>query len=368
MKHIQMIAVIFGIMVTIVLLIGIRQPPNKVIEPNFEKLIVTGENSETRETVEVQKETREEYLSKRWIPRFEDKQYKLKNFNYKQDVCTSEFRYPWNNERDIIITGGSYNFAKLRSDVFEQIVRALSINRSSAPKATIVILLINSQNVDVLKRRIGGLNITLKEINAPTRISQGTSGAVNRYYYIKQYLEENRNKYDRVIFGDTRDVVMFTDAFGMIDKDSAHFVTECKSNRTGYCERLGTNIALRQWMRQYPREIYSLTDKINPPGVNCGIMFGGVEPMLKVFTIIVDEIKSMKYFTWGTDTAVLNYLYYFDKFSHIPHKLHKCDNFVCFSTRDTRYDPTNKALYTWLNGSYLCSPVLIHQSVSMGVI
>ena len=354
MKYAQITVVTLGIVLMFVFWRGTRHPSKRVIYYNNENSETIEKSSEMTGYIKNNAETREAYLSKRWIPMYEDKQYKLQNFKYGHDECTSKFQYPWNTERDLFITGGSYDFAKLKSNVFEQIVRALSINRSSIPNATIVVLLINSQNTGILKERINGLNIILKDINIKSSYDQGTSGAVNRYYYIKQFLEEHRNEYDRVIFGDTRDVVMFTDAFGMIDRESVHFVAECKSNRTGYCERLGTNNALRQWMRQYPREIYSHTDNTNPPGVNCGIIFGGLEPILKVFTLIVDEIKSMKYYRWGTDTAVLNYLYYFDKFSHIPHELHKCDNFVCFSTRDTKYDPDNKALYTWLNGSYQC--------------
>lgn len=307
--------------------------------------------------------TREDYLLKRTVSDYEDKDYNLRNFDYSKKICTSEFRYQWNTKRDLILSGGSYDFAKISEEnpyLLESIVRSATINRASAPRCQIVFVLFNSRNIEIFAKRVERINVTIYEDTTTSAYQNQDYGAVNRFHYFKNYLINHRSEYDRVFFVDSRDVVMFTDAFGTIDQETVHFVAECHSNRTDYCNTFGNNQYLREWIGFYGYEIEKKFVSENNPAVNCGIFYGPIEKMIQVFDIIDNETMKLNIVQWGVDTAVLNYCFYMGLFKNIKNVLHHCSNLVCFGPSDIHYFPKNKSLYQYVDGKLQCAPIIVH--------
>ncbi len=311
-------------------------------------------------------DNRAEYLSRRRVPQFVDERYDLSKFRYARPECNAEFRHPWHTSRDLVITAGSYDFEEIQEGLLNQIVRALKINRAAVPDAAIVFILINSRGVEILGQRLAGLNVTLEAVNVSSNVSLPVAGAAFRYSLAQQYLERHRGAFDRVIFGDSRDVVMFTDAFGMVDTGSVHFVLEYESANDKRCNRLGDSYALSTWIEQhYPPDEHARLVKLNPPCVNCGIFFGGFEQVLEALRVVSAELREVAArvpLQWGVDTAVFEHLFYSNGFKHIPQRVHRCDNFVCFNSADIVYSPGRKILFSVKNHRMACSPVLVHQS------
>ena len=191
------------------------------------------------------------YLSSRTVANYEDNDYDLRNFDYSKDVCTSDFKYPWNTNRDLILSGGSYDFEKVSKEnpyLLDSIVRSATINRASAPNCKIVFVFFNSRNIDVFRQRVSNISVTIYEDTSTSADPNANFGVVNRFRYFLKYLISHRSDYDRVFFCDSRDVVMFTDAFGTVDFETVHFVSECHSNLTGNCNTFRNRDALRQWI------------------------------------------------------------------------------------------------------------------------
>ena len=86
------------------------------------------------------------------VSNYEDDDYNLRNFDYSKEICRSDFQYSWNTHRDLILSGGSYDFEEmLRTNqfLFNSIVRSATINRASAPNCKIVFVFFLIQNTSI---------------------------------------------------------------------------------------------------------------------------------------------------------------------------------------------------------------------------
>lgn len=305
----------------------------------------------------------DEYLSSRIIPNYEDNDYNLRNFDYSKEICTADFQHPWNTNRDLILTGGCYDFeyiSKIKPFLLESIVRSAAINRASAPNCKIVFVFFHSKHIDIFAQKVAHLNITIYIANSTERNTPYAFGALNRYHYMGKYLADHRTEFDRVFFCDCRDVVMFTDAFGTFDNETVHFIGECYSNLTGVCSTFGTNRALRRWIKFLGSRISNTFITANWTAINCGVFYGGTDAVLQVFMIVESTLKKWNLQKWGYDTAVFNYCYYMGLFDGIKNVVHHCSNLVCFLPSDIHYYPEKKSLYQYVNGKLQCAPIILH--------
>lgn len=297
------------------------------------------------------------------VSNYEDDDYNLRNFDYSKKICRSDFKYSWNTHRDLILSGGSYDFEQiLRNNpyLFNSIVRSATINRASAPNCKIVFVFFNSKHIDIFTKRVSNINVTIYEDNSTNSAPNREFGVINRFHFFRKYLTAHRTEFDRVFFCDSRDVVMFRDAFGTFDNEMVHFVAECHSNLTGSCNTFGNSQILRSWIGFYGHQVALKFARQNWMALNAGIFYGGITPMIEVLAILATETKRLNKLVWGADMAVLNYCYYMGLFAHIKIAFHTCSNLVCFGPSDIHYFPQKKSLYQYVNGKLQCAPIIIH--------
>ncbi|GAT95762.1 hypothetical protein CL6EHI_106070 [Entamoeba histolytica] len=296
--------------------------------------------------------------SKNW---FMDRYFNLTNFNYDGE-CSKVFKSEKNNERDILLLGGSFPQVKKWKESEAMVYGQFKMNLESIPNAKKVFVLIgNPPTPDFIEN----LNKCGVEVVQAKNVPQG-NGVIIRFFAWLNYLKENKGKYDRVALSDIRDVFLFGDAFATFSKDELYLSYECLINKRGNIEcndfRDSWN---RGWIHQFfGKEIAYQYAKNHTLIVNAGFTFGGYDKMVDYLTVLTEsmEQKYLKY--WGYDQALLSYLYTSRKLDFLNPTTVKCDQQFCFELRGgSRYDSKKKSLYV---GNSNCSPVIRHKLVVKG--
>ncbi|KAL7722420.1 Uncharacterized protein QTN25_000047 [Entamoeba marina] len=137
---------------------------------------------------------------------YKDYNLDISTFNY-EGHCSLIFKYPRHTLRDAVIFTVSYESNEKWKNQRKEVIKSLSISRNGVPNSSFILLLINDPpSLDFLNV-MESFNITVVKVN---QLPTGNS-VVTRFIAFNRYLKENRDKFDRVIFSDFRDVVIFND-------------------------------------------------------------------------------------------------------------------------------------------------------------
>ncbi|EDR28211.1 hypothetical protein EDI_169700 [Entamoeba dispar SAW760] len=209
--------------------------------------------------------------------KYEDRFFNLYNFNYSGE-CSNTFKYKPNNKRDLLIYGAYFSDKRSWIGQRQMTLQTLSLNQNGIPNATKILMLcgeppepnfsslMNSKGVEVI----------------PVKVDSLYNGAVLRYVVIQKYLEENKEKYDRVFIADLRDVFFFEDGFATFSDKQLYLSKECSRTNKGYitCASLDLEIT-RNWMRDsISKEVADLYAANKTKIINSGTIFGGAELLI----------------------------------------------------------------------------------------
>ncbi|GAB1224937.1 hypothetical protein ENUP19_0228G0008 [Entamoeba nuttalli] len=287
--------------------------------------------------------------------------FNLTNFNYDGE-CSKVFKSEKNNERDVLLLGGSFHQAKKWKELEPMVYSQFKMNLETIPNAKKVFVLIgNPPTPDFIEN----LNKCGVEVVQAKNVPQG-NGVIIRFFAWLNYLKENKGKYDRVALSDIRDVFVFGDAFATFSKDELYLSYECLINKRGKIECNDfRDTCNRGWIRQFfGKDIANQYAKNHTLIVNAGFTFGGYDKMVDYLTVLTESMEQKYLQYWGYDQALLSYLYTSRKLDFLNPKMAKCDQQFCFELRGgSRYDSQKKSLYV---GNSNCSPVIRHKLVVKG--
>ncbi|EDR23394.1 hypothetical protein EDI_188200 [Entamoeba dispar SAW760] len=289
-------------------------------------------------------------------PKYKNGLFDLSKFNYK-GRCGDVFKYQPSNEQDLILYSGSIElnvWKKIKKyvDIIQPMINAVM------PKITKVFLLIGKPPSITFLEEMEGYGVTVIQMTNTSQQISKNYAVVQRIFISLKYLKDNKNKYNRVIFSDFRDVFYFNDAFATFTKDDLILLMECYGV---YSRRCSTFIqpTNNKWVQEaFGREAASSFAKRKEIIINGGIFFGGIDKIIELLTIEIKNIEGKK-FTWGLDQAALNYIYYTGQLDHLNLTKEFCSQRLCFTESITSfYNFSSKTLTSRPSG---CSPVIRHK-------
>ncbi|EDR25026.1 hypothetical protein EDI_285410 [Entamoeba dispar SAW760] len=296
--------------------------------------------------------------SRNW---YMDRYFNLANFNYEGE-CSKVFKSKKNNERDLLLFGGSFPEIKSWKESEELSYAQLKMSQETIPNAKKVFMLIGDPPTSDFISNMNECGVEVVQANGLPQ----ENGAVTRFCAWLNYLKENKGKYDRVALSDIRDVFIFGDAFATFSKDEIYLSYECLINKRGNVECNDfRDIWNREWINQfYGEDIARQYAENHTLIVNAGFTFGGYDKIVEYLTVFTESIDQKHFKYWGYDQALLSYLYTTRKLDFLNPKMAKCDQQFCFELRGgSRYDPKKKSLYV---GNSECSPVIRHKLIVEG--
>ncbi|GAB1225037.1 hypothetical protein ENUP19_0240G0043 [Entamoeba nuttalli] len=289
-------------------------------------------------------------------PKYKTNLFDLSKFNYKGN-CGNVFQYQPSNTQDLILYSGSVELSawteiKKYADIIQPMINDVM------PTVTKVFLLIGKPPTITFLEEMKRYGVrVIQTTNSSQQISKN-DGVVQRIFVSLKYLKENKNKYNRVIFSDFRDVFYFNDAFATFTKDDLILLMECYGIHSRRCSTFiePTN---NKWVQEgFGREAASSFAKRKEIIINGGIFFGGIDKVIELLTIEVKNIEGKK-FNWGLDQAALNYIYYTGQLNHLNLTKEFCSQRICFTESVTSlYNFSTKTLISNPSG---CSPVIRHK-------
>ncbi|EDR22522.1 hypothetical protein EDI_157710 [Entamoeba dispar SAW760] len=290
---------------------------------------------------------------------YKDKLLDLSHFNYDEE-CGKPFKYKPNNKRDLLIYGGYFPDKQKWLKQREVIINTLSINQNGIPNATKILLLcgeapeanftslMNSKGVEVV----------------PVKSDLLYNGAVLRFIVIQKYLEENKEKYDRVFVADLRDVFFFADGFATFSDRQLYLSYECTRNNRGILRCFTLDIRVnKRWMSDsVGKDVAELYAANKTRIINSGTIFGGTEKVLQLLQIYTSQFDYQRVHIWGYDQSLLNHMYFAGYFNSLNVTMATCDQMFCFDMRNgCYYNKKEKSLF--VRGTK-CSPIIRHKIVS----
>ncbi|EAL49964.2 hypothetical protein CL6EHI_012440 [Entamoeba histolytica] len=290
---------------------------------------------------------------------YKDEIFDLSHFNYDGE-CGKLFKYKPNNQRDLLIYGVYFSDKQKWFKQKHTTMKALSLNQHGIPNAKKVLMLggevpevnftslMKSKGVDVI----------------PVKVDSLYNGAVLRYFVIQKYLEENKEKYDRVFVADLRDVFFFEDGFSTFSDKQLYLSNECSRTNKGdiKCASLALKITKIWMQKSINKEVAELYAANKTKIINSGTIFGGTEHVLRLLQIFTSHFNYQRVNIWGYDQSLLNYLYYSGQFNSLNITVANCDQMFCFDMRNgCYYNKKEKSLI--MRGSN-CSPIIRHKIVS----
>ncbi|ELP94537.1 hypothetical protein EIN_116480 [Entamoeba invadens IP1] len=287
---------------------------------------------------------------------YTDTYLNVSNFNYT-GKCSEVFKYKKNNPRDLFLTAIYFKNPNVWFTIKDRAVRCLKVAQSGIPKATRKVLLLSDDEIPDFTKTMNELGVSVE--NHPINTTF-TNGAVLRYFAAYDYLTQNQEKYDRVVFGDFKDIYFFADGFATFDVNDLIFLMECKAvDNTKTCVTLAepTN---RRWIQtSFGKAIADGYANNRTFLSNVGVVLGGTAKLLKYIEIFKDNVIPEKADNWGHDQALHNKLLYSGYFESLNYTKDYCTQRVCFSEdKSVVWDAKNKALYTRGTG---CAPVIRHK-------
>jgi hypothetical protein len=206
----------------------------------------------------------------------------------------------------------------------------------------------------------------LKKNNIEVILKEGYEGwsIVNsRFFMIKNYLEKNKGKINRIMMADLTDVFVFADIFSTFDENDLIINEECREfNRKDdkNCLVFAEQILAVNWMNKaYPNEQNKIKNLINKRvfNINAGLILGGYNKILKFLNILLKNFDYNKKGEFGYDQSSLLLKYYDKQFKDLNITLEQCTQRMCLAPISLLSNKKATEIY-YPNG---CSPVTIHK-------
>ena len=283
--------------------------------------------------------------------------YKNFNLNFK-GKCGEIFKYPSNNEKDIVI----FAYQSIEISKYQNIIRLIpkiiDSFKNSIPNAKLLCFVPkNSSNSDVVK--------ILRYLNISIEIFEGYDDIhiVNsRFFIIKDFLIKNKNKYKRVFLSDLNDVFLLNDIFATFNETQLIINKECSYyKREKDCVKLFEYYDVKEWFFTFFGETSEITKKfikLNPINLNAGIILGGTEKIIDLLVILTNNFEKEKLKYFGYDQTILNKLYYNDELKSLNLTIEGCTQRICFRPKNLRFNKATTKIYFLRNH---CSPIIIHK-------
>ena len=288
------------------------------------------------------------------------------NLNYKGE-CGKIFKYKPHNSKDYVFLSFKYTPPN-----FFSIKRKLKINRFLAtipniansykkvlPNCKIICFMpkeaIHKKTINELKKN--NIEVILKEGY------EGWNIVNSRFFMIKNYLEKNKGKINRIMMADLTDVFVFADIFSTFDENDLIINEECREfNRKDdkNCLVFAEQILAINWMNKaYPNEQNKIKNLINKRvfNINAGLILGGYNKILKFLNILLRNFDYNKKGEYGYDQSTLLLKYYDEEFKDLNITLEPCTQRMCLDSISLLSNKNTTEIY-YSNG---CSPVIIHK-------
>ena len=280
--------------------------------------------------------------------------------NYENE-CSKYFRYRKNSKTDIVIFAYTYRPEKQFFYVFDNIIDSF---RHSVPKATIASVIpkkdINSEGAATLRKY--GIKLI------PFEGYENYSIVTSRYIAIYDFLKNSTSKYKRVFLSDIDDVYMFRDIFSTFNDDEIIINKQCYKFESEDCNSLFP-IDERWFNQSFKENNNTIKDlelikdigknEINPHIINGGIIFGGIQKVIKFLQIFNEYINPSKAINFGYDQVLITLLVTKKKFDAIGLKIEHCTQRICCWLNVKYNMNTTKIIYR----QNMCSPIVLHKSI-----
>ncbi|ELP90220.1 hypothetical protein EIN_105890 [Entamoeba invadens IP1] len=316
-------------------------------------------NTQSEEKSIKYKENRSLYVDKFIQPQFHNKKIDLRNFNYK-GKCQEIFKFKPNNKRDLWLTAVGFQNKNYWDRNRNEILLSYAVSNSSIPNADkVVILLPGGYPKEFSKITTQfGLRLVNSDINDDPKYSS-CHDATKRIPAFRKFIEKNKEKYDRVLISDHRDVFIFADFFQTFSQEDLVFTPEC-GIRGNTCMTFDWS-HVYTWMREtYGYQIANEYRNNRSLNINIGTIFGGTDRILKYLDLMERNIKTNKCKLWGHDQTVHNmvfYSYFYKKDKNVT--VERCTQRMCFLQMGSLlYNSKEKQLKIADSG---CSPILRHK-------
>ncbi|EKE40216.1 hypothetical protein ENUP19_0102G0029 [Entamoeba nuttalli] len=281
-------------------------------------------------------------------------------FNY-EGKCKNFFQFKPNNKRDLLV----YSFGFFTKGIYMKqrtaALKTLSITRQAIPHAKIVALLLWPSPTPLLYDDMKKYNVEVVDMSD---IPFGHF-VVTRYIAFTRYIKRHQSDYDRVIFSDTRDVVIFNDIFATFGVNDLIWTTECPfaTNSTSnelsldFCCSPANNHNHFQWLESFFGDEITRNSVINKQiSLNGGFGMGGMKKMIIAMNSFVKRMRWFPSFFFGYDQALMNVLYYSKEFG-VEMKLEGCTQRSCFYGKHLLKLKNKSVIYSDTG----CSPIVVHK-------
>jgi len=270
-------------------------------------------------------------------------------------------KYKPNNKRDLLIF--SYNFLSTIKEykMLKNIPILFDGIKNSIPYAKIICLIpekdINTK-VPILLKKYNIELYSFKNYNDWQIVN-------SRFIISKKYLENNKNKYDRIILSDFGDVFFFYDIFSTFNENEIFCSIQCrdyKTKKSKACKKLHHTKDYKWFDLSFDdKELVKNFTRKNYNSLNNGVIMGGYEKMIKFLEIFCNEINVNKKDIFGFDQSLLNKQYYNNQYSEIDFQVERCTQRLCFKPLLSFINDTEKNCQ-WIKYQIdSCSPYLIHK-------
>ena len=288
------------------------------------------------------------------------------NLNYKGE-CGKIFKYKPHNSKDYVFLSFKYIPPKLPLikrklkilRIYTIIANIIDSYKKVLPNCKIICFMpkeaIHKKTINELKKN--NIEVILKEGY------EGWNIVNSRFFMIKEYLEKNKGKINRIMMADLTDVFVFGDIFSTFDENDLIINEECREfNRKDdkNCLVFGEQEMAVNWMnRSYPNEQNKIKNLINKRvfNINAGLILGGYNKILKFLNILLRNFDYNKKGEYGYDQSTLLLKYYDEEFKDLNITLEQCTQRMCLDTMSLLSNKKTTEIY-YSNG---CSPVIIHK-------
>ena len=283
--------------------------------------------------------------------------YKNFQLNFR-GKCGEIFKYPPNNENDIVIFAYQNIEIIKYQNILKLIPKIIDSFQNSVPNAKLLCFVPkNSSNSEVVK--------ILRYLNVSVKIFEGFEDIhiVNsRFFIIKDYLMKKKNKYKRVFLSDLNDVFLLNDIFATFNENQLILNKECSYyKREKNCVKIFEYDLVKEWFFYFFGETSEITKKfieLDPININAGIILGGTEKIINLLEILTNNFEKEKLKYFGYDQTILNKLYYNNELNSLNLIIEGCTQRICFRPKNLRFNKETTKIYFLRNH---CSPIIIHK-------
>ncbi|ELP91893.1 hypothetical protein EIN_398230 [Entamoeba invadens IP1] len=286
-------------------------------------------------------------------PSYVSPELNLSSFNY-EGTCGEVFKYRPNNKRDLWLTTYSFEWQWTWMRYRHDVLLSFSLAQAVIPNADRVLILMSEPPSRWFVNELENLGVIV--LKRPFK-RVGQSHVSQRIFAWREYLEEHKQDYDRVVISDFRDFVFFNDGFATFNESDLVFATECMEPGRR-CMKFDQDANYNFMGQSFGYKAADEYKNNNSIVINMGTTFGGTQKVIAYLQTQEKYIDKALWHKWGHDQAVHNVLYYSGIYSPLNPKIEKCTQRLCFGDLKIVYDDKRKSLYTKQTG---CSPVMRHK-------